>query len=811
MKDWGEISEKYEQINKEAFNKVLENESEAQTRFDVIDRLIREVLQWQHGQISVEPHTSGVRDGYIDYVLAAGDKKIIVEAKKIGSGFPSPTRKRKLKLTGTILGHGAINDALLQAEDYAKNLNANVVVATNGSCWCFYPLLKDTSRDSVYATLLFPFERIEDAEYLFNLFGCENVENNSLSEINVSPPIELVNKLSHVVRDSDAKIGRNTIADHIMPAVDSAILSEALLENEDVLEKCYVTTDNRIKYDNTLNMHFTGYKPELILPAKRIKKGKVNDEFTNHVQISQSGLTPPVTLIIGSVGSGKSTYLKHFELIKGKEVLKSRKAHWIYIDLEKLGKTGNPRKFIYQAILDYLLEEHPENPTDYKNAVEPAYDEEIKALARGPYGRLYVRDKDAFYEKVDELIDRDYKAVEPYVDKILRYLVKEHLCVIVIDNVDLYEDDKLETTVFSEAISISKKNHCNILVSIRDTTYIKHRNDSIFNAYQLKRFWIEAPSFKEILSKRLNYAKKVLEDVPAEIELLNGSYLKVNDLSIFFSIVQKSLLNEENGQFLEYLSDRNPRKGISYIQNFLSSAHIQANKAIQNYVQGEATFIFPYHEVFKGSMLSQWKYYKENHSDAINVYDSGIPSKTLQLIRLHLLNLLYQHSRTENSAEVDSKIIIKTISRFGISEDKIKDLLFDLCKNNLIFSNNEKVDCPLYCLTLTGGYYVNILCKKMVYIESVMYDTNILDSDYFRTLSNQTIAIEQEYNITDRLILRKERIETFIQYLENIEDSITSEDEKLKHLSLISGIKESVLEECEVAIKKSSRQNHGSR
>ena len=77
MKDWGEVSEIFDDISSKAFSKELNNTSEAQTRFDVIDRIIKEVLQWENGQISVEPHTTGVRDGYIDYLLKADRKSVV--------------------------------------------------------------------------------------------------------------------------------------------------------------------------------------------------------------------------------------------------------------------------------------------------------------------------------------------------------------------------------------------------------------------------------------------------------------------------------------------------------------------------------------------------------------------------------------------------------------------------------------------------------------------------------------------------------------------------------------------------------------
>jgi predicted type IV restriction endonuclease len=195
MKDWGEVSEIFEKISGNAFKKELNNDSEAQTRFDVIDRIIKEVLQWEHGQISVEPHSKGGRNGFIDYKLTAGDFSIIVEAKKIGATFPSPTKRKKLKLTGSILGTGEISLALKQAEDYAFNEDADVVMVTNGDCWCFYPLERGKNKDLIFATLLFPFIDTADAEELFNIFAVGNVENQSLDDLTTKNPIEINNRL----------------------------------------------------------------------------------------------------------------------------------------------------------------------------------------------------------------------------------------------------------------------------------------------------------------------------------------------------------------------------------------------------------------------------------------------------------------------------------------------------------------------------------------------------------------------------------------------------------------------------------------
>lgn len=105
--DWGEASGKFDEIETFVKDHDLAATNEAQTRFDVIDRIIREVLSWQHGQVDVEESLGGSRKGFIDYTLQSGDNTVLIEAKKVGAAFPSPTRRKRLKLCGQCARSGA--------------------------------------------------------------------------------------------------------------------------------------------------------------------------------------------------------------------------------------------------------------------------------------------------------------------------------------------------------------------------------------------------------------------------------------------------------------------------------------------------------------------------------------------------------------------------------------------------------------------------------------------------------------------------------------------------------------------------------
>jgi hypothetical protein len=800
--DWGEASTAFDSVRDFVAERDLSSTSEAQTRFDVIDRIVREVLCWRHGQITVEEPTSGPHKGYIDYTLVSGDECVIIEAKKAGAAFPSPTRRTMLRLTGSVLGSGPIAEAIDQARAYSEAKDADVLTVTNGLCWCVFPV-QDEYRDS-YAHLRFPFADAADAEWLFNSLSVTHVERGSLRSVTSALP-RTEDRLLSIVADADARVDRNNIADYILPALNNALYADALIENADALKHCFVTTEARTKFDGHLGMHLADTKSPLVLPARRIKKGKDHGELEQIVNVSEPRHAPPVTLVIGPVGAGKTTYLKHFENVSGADVIASAGAHWIYIDFEKLGRLGNPREFVYRTLLDYLGEDHPGHRMDYQALVAPAYADDIERLSRGPLAPI-KQNKDLFQQKLSEHISKDYAAVEPYVDKLLRHISQGKLCVVVLDNVDLYEDEMLETSVFAEGLALSKRLRCHVIVSIRDSTFVRHRTDSTFDAFELRKLWLDPPPLKAVLSSRLAYSRAILKGKHVRVALSNAMYLDVPDLSVFFDIVQRSILQGHTGDHVSAFADTNIRKGLELVANFLTSGHIQADRAISCYLKGDTRYYFPEHEIFKGMMLGQWKHYKEGRSDCMNLYDSRLGAKRLRLLRLLAVRFLHERARSADTLETPVQECVRELSRTGASESQVLQCLKQLRDYRAVRTvTAEDVSASsTVVLTSCGGYYGQYLCHTLPYAEACLMDTAIDDKVLWEDLADLTQRIEKCPSIPQRMTLRVQRVELFLSYLTELEDLALEQFAGDSPLRVAAAIQKHVLDEARRAESKAA-------
>ncbi len=801
--DWVSASKELDALKDSLKTLDLHAANEAQTRFDVIDRFIRNVLGWKHGQVRVEeaaPH--GKKRGYVDYILSSGDYRVVIEAKKIGATFPSPSKTTRLKLNASILSDGEMGSAIKQAEQYAEDKNADITCVTNGYCWCFYSRRNQT--DETKAILLFPLDTEGNAAKLYDYLSEPSIRKGSIGQLLKQDNIE-ENRLLNIVRDADGRLNRNNIAEYIIPALNKALSSSADADRE-ALSKWYVATEGRVKFDSQLGVHLSDNKLGVVDNALRIRRGRANSQLERLISAEVREVAPPVTLIIGSVGSGKSTYLEHFKVIGGSEILKKAGAHWIYIDFEVMGKEGTPRTFIYGRLLNYLLGLTAADNA-FETIIRPAYAELINGLTKGAF-KLIAADEAELNRRITDLIENDYKKVEPYVDRVLGYIAKQKMCVIVLDNVDLFEDSDLETIVFSEGIGISKRLNTNVIVSIRDETYIEHKNSATFNAFELNRLWLDPPPFRDVLSRRLTYSKVILSGKAVDLAFGSSMHLHVPDIGVFFDIVQRSVLQGSAGQYIEDMADLNIRRGLTLINNFLTSGHIQADRALKAYVEGQTEYYFPFHEVFKGTILREWKYFKENRADqCVNLFDARLFSSKLQLLRIYILQFLTKKAKSDTTKEVPVKECLTLFSCLGASKDDIFHELSFLRDYGLVRSEAKVInEANSVTITRTGAYYIKQLCKTFVYAEQCLFDTAIYDDKDWATLSDYTLRIDLENYISPvKMKLRRSRIAVFTGYLEKIDTAARKDAPELANVDGVQKIVKAITSDANFAFAQASK------
>src|ERR1700733_4614593 len=94
-------------------NIILENKhrskNEADTRYKIIDKLLRDIFDWPDNAINFEEH---VESGYIDYTLfnPVGVPLLIIEAKREGKYFEIPKKERGKKSFQKIITEELLTD-----------------------------------------------------------------------------------------------------------------------------------------------------------------------------------------------------------------------------------------------------------------------------------------------------------------------------------------------------------------------------------------------------------------------------------------------------------------------------------------------------------------------------------------------------------------------------------------------------------------------------------------------------------------------------------------------------------------------------
>ncbi len=156
--------------------------SEADTRANILERIIHEVLGWPRDAVRREVHC---KVGYLDYELSKGIPVIVIEAKAEGEAFVIPYRKRtgaqRLEIAGVLTKETAIREALEQTHRYCSERGIRFGLATNGYSFILFRAVTEGIGWREGSAVVFSGPKIVEADFttFWNLLSYEAVRDGN--------------------------------------------------------------------------------------------------------------------------------------------------------------------------------------------------------------------------------------------------------------------------------------------------------------------------------------------------------------------------------------------------------------------------------------------------------------------------------------------------------------------------------------------------------------------------------------------------------------------------------------------------------
>lgn len=487
--------------------------NEANTRHQLIDPLLHDVLGWPRNRVLCEEF---IKPGFADYVLVRPDKTpiLFIEAKREGKYFEIPQSLiakgnfAYIKVS-TLLTDETSAAAINQVREYCLTSGCEYAAVTNGRQWIFFKTfqvsqdwrdvrafvvssLEYFSKHFVEAHNHFSFDAIVDNASLRRLFLDGTIANRELFY-----PKDKIGAYDVLVDSNPYASSLRPIADKYFGAIDP--------HDAQFMEHCYVS-------DREYDTAFVNAKRRIedaITPFLKqfdIRDFRANDKggsFGTRISKSLTGVRPAdVVVLFGGKGVGKSTFLRRLLIHRPPHIIEK---NGIVILIDLLDVPPN-KEDIQGAIWNGIARALDSNeilsgPRDglcelFSDRYSQAKNQELYGL--DPTSETYNL-------KLNQLI-ADWKSEYPYVTKRLaeRARARHKAVVINIDNTDQYPSE-LQELCFTLARSIASTFPCVVIISMREERFYSSSIRGVLDAYQNSGFHITAPEPKQVFRRRLQY------------------------------------------------------------------------------------------------------------------------------------------------------------------------------------------------------------------------------------------------------------------------------------------------------------------
>lgn len=519
----------------------------------------------------------------------------------------------------------------------------------------------------------------------------------------------------------------------------------------EIVENAYITSAKREQHIEPIYKEIRKFQlPSQIhsTPIATEDPIELVDKITQRVKGQK--LAYSLMLIIGNVGSGKSTFVRYFKkmFLEKHHVDLSGRCDWTFINMND---APNDAKEIYTWIRKQIIEQirinHSDINFDNIGTIRKLFKQDIKAFDEGIGSLLddkHLYDKELF-DLLKDLTMNSSKVLEAYIDFLKGYL--SMIPIIVLDNCDKLNRD-YQLLMFEVAQWLRTEYKCLIILPMRDSTYDSYRHlPPLDTVVKDLVFRIDPPDLLRVLQKRLDYIYRIQSQNSASYELQKGATViiqKQEQVEYFKCLMMAIRKNDWARNIFYRLSDRNTRIGIELFVDFCKSGHIDAEDIFRLRVVQNDSVELPSHKLINALLRKNRKYFNGEKSNFINVFyadrKDDFPDPFVRLDILRWLSQYTSHAKGSDGS-VRTLLLITGLQAMGHSSSVIERELNYLVERGLVATEGQGAISDtndLIKISIPGTFHLNLL-NNISYLsacaEDVIYKNTLIMTRISRRLS----------------------------------------------------------------------------
>ena len=751
------------------------NWNEAETRFQIIDRIIKECLGWPLASIRLEQPREG--RAYSDYELG-NPRCAIWEAKRQDRTFELPADPQGnivRDLPSLMLLGDEASEAIRQVQGYCSARGVELAVATNGHQLIAFL----ATRNDGIAPL--------DGRCLV-INGYDHLRNNFPQVWQMLSPAGVaehrINRLLKIGEDRAlpqkmASLVVNYPRYRSPTSLQTSLrtLSELLLidvvdqhdTERQFYKECYcesgALSQHALVSKRMLAARYTSLfdQTEMAPSLEPVQAGPGKSLFTPEL-LTEAASQRPIVLI-GDVGVGKTSFLKHLTYVSAFEEF--QKAIYIYIDFGSKGALAQDLEgFVLAEIEKQLYWDHKVD-VDESSFVHGIYNSEISRFRRGIYGDLHDQNPTIYSQKLLEFLEEKTKHRDRHLKEAISHIARgrKKQVVFVLDNAD-QRDYEIQQTAFIIAQNFAKDWAAAVFITVRPQTFYKSKQAGSLTAYPHRVFTIAPPRVDQVIDKRLTFALNIAEG-RIQSHRLHAIDLELINISAFLKALRHSLSkNTELVEFLSNITAGNIRAVVEFVTTFIGSANVNTQKII-DIMEREGSYIIPVHEFWKAALLGEYAYYDPQSSLALNLFDirNANPNEHF-LIPMILAYLNFDGKHRSKDGFVASTAVVAEMQEWGFTPEATEAALRRTNNKKLLetpqrvtFDEDESGlfgTMPGYFrISSIGAYHLLRWITEFSYLDAMSYDTPILNEEICDSLKPKIASLMIEDRLDRALIFRK--------------------------------------------------------